>query len=62
MTPEEVIHFFAPHEDSTSTVLHWLQQAGFTEQRVSVSVNKQVRLSNCSLGGIAKRKTGVRKN
>jgi tripeptidyl-peptidase-1 len=44
MTAEEVIDFFAPHEDSTDAVLKWLQQAGIEGERVAVSVNKQVRL------------------
>jgi tripeptidyl-peptidase-1 len=42
MTPDEVIDFFAPHEDSTDAVLKWLQQAGISGERVAVSVNKQV--------------------
>jgi tripeptidyl-peptidase-1 len=43
MTPEEVIDFFAPHENSADAVLKWLSQSGISADRVAVSVNKQVR-------------------
>jgi hypothetical protein len=44
MTAEEVIDFFAPHENSADAVLKWLEQSGISGDRVAVSVNKQVRI------------------
>ncbi|KAI0398917.1 subtilisin-like protein [Xylaria palmicola] len=41
MTSQEVIAFFAPHESSVDTVRDWLQGAGISKDRVTLSVNKQ---------------------
>jgi tripeptidyl-peptidase-1 len=41
MTAEEVIDFFAPHEDSVNAVINWLVDAGIARERIGHSVNKQ---------------------
>ena len=41
-TEDEVIDFFAPHDDSVSSVREWLQDEGkFHPDRISLSANKQ---------------------
>jgi tripeptidyl-peptidase I len=41
-TEEEVIQFFAPHQDSVDAVHSWLvEHGGFHRARISVSTNKQ---------------------
>lgn len=49
MTAEEVIDFFAPHSSSVDAVTEWVVASGISADRVSLSVNKQVRskLPNC---------------
>jgi subtilase family serine protease len=44
MSPEEIIEFFAPHEDSTNAVTEWLVSSGISSDRFALSANKQVLL------------------
>ncbi|GAP82686.1 putative alkaline serine protease [Rosellinia necatrix] len=41
MSAQEVIDFFAPHESSVEVVRNWLQGAGISADRISLSTNKQ---------------------
>ncbi|KAI0869261.1 subtilisin-like protein [Hypoxylon argillaceum] len=41
MSSEEVIDFFAPHESSVDAVRNWLQGAGISADRITLSTNKQ---------------------
>jgi len=42
MTPEEVVDFFAPHESTINAVSEWLASSGISEDRFSLSANRQV--------------------
>lgn len=42
MTADEVIDFFAPHESTSDAVMEWLVDSGIGEDRLAISVNKQV--------------------
>jgi hypothetical protein len=42
MTADEIIDFFAPQESTSDAVLEWLVDSGISEDRLAVSVNKQV--------------------
>ncbi|KAI0442323.1 subtilisin-like protein [Xylaria telfairii] len=41
MSSQEVVDFFAPHESSIDTVRDWLQNAGISADRITLSANKQ---------------------
>jgi tripeptidyl-peptidase I len=46
MAAEEVIDFFAPHQDSVDAVMNWLVEGGIARERIGLSVNKQVSLGH----------------
>lgn len=41
LSAEEIIDFFAPHEDTVAKVRTWLHDTGIDPERISHSVNKQ---------------------
>ncbi|KAI1298791.1 subtilisin-like protein [Xylaria venustula] len=41
MSAQEVIDFFAPHESSIDVIREWVQSAGISADRISLSANKQ---------------------
>lgn len=49
MTSDEVIDFFAPEQSRVDLIMSWLTEAGIVADRLSLSVNKQVRSSSSIL-------------
>ena len=43
MTAEEVIDFFAPEQSRIDLIMDWLTETGIVADRISLSINKQVR-------------------
>ncbi len=42
MTPEEVIEFFAPPQDTVDVIIDWIVAGGIARERIGHSTNKQV--------------------